>query len=221
MVGVVLGDGSSLLYLASVLRRWRSDPILPPEEEARRRSCTRVSDSICATTASAPGNGGRSDGDCDQAHDDDANDDWRARGDHEPDACDDVHGSVRGACCASRVLRWGATTWCQTAKGALDVPLKSALFIEEIRSNQKRRDPHPPTFYIMTNLNPKEVTEVKPGRDIDWERKRKWESRLEYVYKVKKCEATKKANAGQIVLKIGRWRISECGSGICVERQKK
>ena len=114
-----------------------------------------------ATTASAPGNGGRSDGDCDQAHDDDANDDWRARGDHESDACDDVHGSIRGACCASRVLRWGATVWCQTANGAFDVPLKPALFIEEIRSNPKRRDPHPPTFYIMTNLNPKEVAKVK------------------------------------------------------------
>ena len=105
MVGVVLGYGSSLLYLASVLRRWRCDSILPAKEEARRRSRTRVSDSICATAASAPGNGGSSDGDCDQANDNDANDDWRARGDHESSAHDDVHGSVLGARCASRVLR--------------------------------------------------------------------------------------------------------------------
>jgi len=107
VVGVVLGDGPSLLYLASVLRRWRSDPTLPPKEEARRRSSTRVSDSIRATTASAPGNGGRSDGDRDQAHDDDADDDWRARGDHESDACDDVDGTVRGALGPSRVLSLG------------------------------------------------------------------------------------------------------------------
>merc|ERR1712122_363740 len=100
VVGVVLGYGSSLLYLASVLRRWWSDPFLPPEEEARRRSCTRVSDSICATTASAPGNGGRSDGDCDQANDNGANDDWRPRGHHESDASDDFDGTVRGTVCA-------------------------------------------------------------------------------------------------------------------------
>ena len=106
MVGVVLGDGPSLLYLASVLRRWRGDPTLPPKEEARRRSCTRVSDSIRAATASAPGNGGRSDGDRDQAHDG-ADDDWRARSDHESDACDDVDGTVRGALGASRVLSLG------------------------------------------------------------------------------------------------------------------
>jgi len=107
VVGVVLGDGPSLLYLASVLRRWRSDPTLPPKEEARRRSSTRVSDSVRATTASAPGNGGRSDGDRDQADDDGADDDWRARGDHESDACDDVDGTVRGALGPSRVLSLG------------------------------------------------------------------------------------------------------------------
>ena len=107
MVGVVLGDGPSLLYLASVLRRRGGDPTLPPKEEARRLSCARVSDSIRAATASAPGNGGRSDGDCDKADDDSADDDWRARSDHESDACDDVDGTVRGALGASRVLSLG------------------------------------------------------------------------------------------------------------------
>merc|ERR1712211_124779 len=126
VVGVVLGDGPSMLYLASVLRRWRSDPTLPTQEETRRHSSTRVSDSIRAATAGAPGNGVRSDGDCDQADDHGANDDWRARGDHESDACDDVDGSIRGARCASHFLRWEQLVSCQSAKGALDTPVGTA-----------------------------------------------------------------------------------------------
>merc|ERR1712107_542970 len=86
-VGVVLGDSSSVLHLAFVLRRWGCDPI-PPQEEARRRSCTSLRDStLCSTTASALGDCGRS---------------FRDSG----TASHDVHRTICDDSRASRVLRW-------------------------------------------------------------------------------------------------------------------